>query len=190
MPAPGSGVSGSRTWLQTSISWLQTSISPGRWARSIRHLLGARLALFFHGELNMAHRVQRDVPRYLHSGRGLPPAQLPMHCLACSPTAHSRRQELLSFSLCSIAEVSIFPRTPSSGKAPSPLQASHLQSFAGKCSPSGKAEIRPTVSHSGRGARSEGFEAVVGGDGLRPCCPVQIPHALTRRGHLGKTGSC
>lgn len=97
---------------------------------------------------------------------------------------------MLSFSLCSTAEVSISPRTPSSGKAPSPLQASHLQSFAGKCSPSGKAEIQPAVSRSGRGARSEGFEAVVGGDGLRPCHAVQIPHALTRRGCLGKTGSC
>lgn len=55
MPAPGSGVS-------SSITWLQTSISPGRWARSIHHLLGAQLALLFHEELNMAHRVQRDAP--------------------------------------------------------------------------------------------------------------------------------
>lgn len=64
------------------------------------------------------------------------------------------------------------PRLPSSWKALSSLQASHLWSSAGKYSNSGKAEMRPAASHSRQRARCKGFEAVVGGDGLHSCCPA------------------
>lgn len=80
--------------------------------------------------------------------------QLPVPCLTCSPTARSRRREFLSLSPCNAAEVSVFARTPSSGKAPSPLQVSHLQTVAGKRSDFGKAETWSAASHSGRGVRA------------------------------------
>lgn len=78
-------------------------------------------------------------------------------CLTCSPAAYSRRWGLLSLALCSATEVSVFPRTPYSWKALSLLQASHLQSFAGKYSISGKAEMHSAASHSRQRARGKGF---------------------------------
>ncbi|PKK28239.1 cyclin and CBS domain divalent metal cation transport mediator 2 [Columba livia] len=83
-----------------------------------------------------------------------------MQLPTCSPTARSRRPEFLSLSPGNAAEVSVFARTPSSGKAPSPRQASHLQAIAGKCSDFGKVETCLAASHSRRGVRSKGFEAV------------------------------
>lgn len=74
----------------------------------------------------------------------MPRMQLP----TCSPTARSRRPEFLSLSPGNAAEVSVFARTPSSGKAPSPRQASHLQAIAGKCSDFGKVETCLATSHS------------------------------------------
>lgn len=97
-----------------------------------------------------------------------------MQLPTCSPSAPSRRPEFLSLSPGNAAEVSVFARTPSSGKAPSPRQASHLQAIAGKCSDFGKVETCLAASHSRRGVRSKGFEAVVGGDGLCSCCPLRI----------------
>jgi len=39
-------------------------------------------------------------------------------------------------------------------------------------------------------AGSEGFQAAVGGDELRSCCPARAPRAPARRGSVGEAGGC
>lgn len=104
------------------------------------------------------------------------PQNTASHALSCSPIAHSRTREFLYLSLCSTAEISISPWTPSSGKGPSPLQPSHLQNFAGKRRDSGKAETWLTASC----IRQEVRASVVGDESHMPC-PTDC---------LGKVGSC
>lgn len=117
------------------------------------------------------------MPLLVAFGTGDAPGAAP-HPVSPSPAARSRRREFLSFPLCVAAEVSVFPRTPPSGKDPSPLRGSHLQGFAGKCGDSAGRGLQRAKSE-GRGVfpRSQGIKAAVGSDGLPSRLPVRIPHA-------------
>lgn len=106
----------------------------------------AQPGLLFHEEINVEHGMQTAVPNICIQDGGCPKHSFPCPVPLAAPQPF---RGFLSLPLCIIAEACIFSRTPSSGKALNPLQALHLQSFAGKCSDFGKLEAWPAVSHSG-----------------------------------------
>lgn len=133
--------------LSSSIRQLQMSVSVGQWARRASHLLGLSL-LHFSMKCSTWNPGCRGMSASFAFRRGDALSAAPLRLVSLTAPQPVPRDGNYSPS-CIAAEASVFPRTPSSGKARSSPQTSHLQSLAGKCSHSGKPETHPAASCSG-----------------------------------------
>lgn len=178
--APSSGLS-------SSIRRLQTSVSVGRWARRADHLLGLSL-LCFSMKCSTWHPGCRGMSWLFAFRRGDAPSAAPPRLV--SPTAPQpvpRDGNYSSIPRASPLRLLFSPGLHLAGKPGVPrkhctcrFSCREMQPFWKARNPPGCILQRP---------RTKGFEAVVGGDGLRSHRPVRIPHAPAHRGCLGKAKS-